>query len=656
LRALRSSPIPKFKVLALLGALSLLLTACPSPTEEPEVVETPPDDDTPPPAVGVDEPFTFNSGIFEDTTTDNFWAHFDPDLTIWNAYLLNETSCSLYGVEAPTFAVVPDTAAHDWEPAQQDGDVWFVEVEIREDAVWSDGEPVTANDFVFTFNAVRDFSMAGNWISYWHPEDPEDPEATAVVNVEAVEDKTVRIEFNNQPGLAFWPHDVGVNGAIQAEHFWDEVVEGAATADDIYNASGAGAPSCGSVVFEEREAGAFASVSRNDTWHRIGEQVRHFDDGTVEVDGTLYGGPGEGEVTAEYTIGPFFEDEVFTLYGAQDSAVLALRQGEVDYLYNPLGMERGLQDPVLDDPDLEAISNPAFGIRYMAYNFRKAPMNDKAFRQALSTVIDREFMADSVLGGVAFPLFQMMPPGNVAWYDEEQSQRQQEGYVGIDEFERLERAVGILREAGYSWQQEPAVTRDDDGEPVDIQAGSGLTMPDGQPVPDLELLTPGPGYDPLRATYGVWIERWAQELGIPLRANLTGFGVIVDAVFVDPEPDWDLYILGWSLGNPAIPTFYESFFHSRHAIPGGNNAPAFQNAEFDAAVDRFMAAATEEEAYEILWSEVEPILAEELPYTVLFDTPILEFYRRAEVIWPFTETIGGFQFQYGLKDLVRSAQ
>ena len=60
--------------------------------------------------------------------------------------------------------------------------------------------------------------------------------------------------------------------------------------------------------------------------------------------------------------------------------------------------------------------------------------------------------------------------------------------------------------------------------------------------------------------------RWAQELGIPLTASLTGFGIIVDAVFNDPEPTWDLYILGWSLGNPAMPTFYESFFHSRHLV------------------------------------------------------------------------------------------
>jgi hypothetical protein len=37
---------------------------------------------------------------------------------------------------------------------------------------------------------------------------------------------------------------------------------------------------------------------------------------------------------------------------------------------------------------------------------------------------------------------------------------------GIDEFERLERAVEILREAGYTWEQEPEVSTDEEGNPL----------------------------------------------------------------------------------------------------------------------------------------------------------------------------------------------
>ncbi len=32
--------------------------------------------------------FTYKLGVFEDITTDNFWAYMDPEASVWNAYLL----------------------------------------------------------------------------------------------------------------------------------------------------------------------------------------------------------------------------------------------------------------------------------------------------------------------------------------------------------------------------------------------------------------------------------------------------------------------------------------------------------------------------------------------------------------------------------------
>jgi peptide/nickel transport system substrate-binding protein len=416
----RGTRLVQRRALAAVGAVSLLLTACPAP-DEPEVA--PDDPDVADPAdLPADAEFVLETGIFQDITTDSVWTAYGPELSVWNAYLLGPTTCTLYTREPPTYAIAPDLAAHDWQPAeQQDDGTWAVEVQIREDASWSDDEPVTAGDFVFTFEVVREFGLGGNWLSYWHPPNPEDPGATAVTAVAAVDHKTVRIVFNNQPGLAFWPHDVGSDAIVQPEHFWSDVVEQAREAAEpeaaLMEASGAGAPSCGPVTFDELEPGAFASTVANETWWRTGEQQTHYEDGSVEIEGELFGGAGEGEVVAEHEIGPFLGRQVYTLYGAQDAAVLALRRGEVDFLYNPIGLERGLMDPLLDDPDLQVVSNPAYGIRYMAYNFRKAPTNDRAFRQALTTMIDREFMAENVLGGVAFPLFGMMPPGNAAGWE-----------------------------------------------------------------------------------------------------------------------------------------------------------------------------------------------------------------------------------------------
>ncbi|MDP8957724.1 MAG: ABC transporter substrate-binding protein, partial [Actinomycetota bacterium] len=174
----------------------------------------------------------------------------------------------------------------------------------------------------------------------------------------------------------------------------------------------------------------------------------------------------------------------------------------------------------------------------------------------------------------------------------------------------------------------------------------------------LEILAPGPAYDPLRATYSIWIESWLNDLGFPARANPTDFNAIVDAVFpTTGVPDFDMYILGWSLGNPAAPDFYDAFFHSRNILEesGGNNNMGYNSEEFDQVANQLLAAQEQEEAADLVW-EAERIIAQDLPYIVLFDTGILEFYRNESLDYPFTETLSGLQFLNAVPGLVQSAK
>lgn len=629
---------PKWRTLAAVLAAGLIAAACSDDGGDPGTDETPTDGGTATGDAGDGgngEAFTYQTGIFEEPTTDNYWAYIDPDSSVWNQYILAGTSCGLYGVQMPDVVYEADVAAEEEPPTPEDN---VVTVTLKDGLTWSDGEPLTAEDVAFTANTVRELQLGGSWLSLYPYPSEEGGDATVIESVEAQDETTVVFTFNQRPGLGVWPSNVGT-APILPKHFWESTVEEAKGSEDpattLYEASGAGSPSCGPVVFEEIEAGAFARVSANDSYHNLGETE------SFEAAG---GG--------EYEEGPHFDEEVFSLYGGQDPAVLALQQGEVDYLYNPLGMQRGLREKVVGDENLEAVSNASYGLRYLAFNFRTPPLDDKAFRQALATMIDRDFMAENVLQGVAFPLFTAMPESNPGWYNEEVAEQLKEPYVGYEDQEsRLERAVEILEEAGYTWQTKPTVEVDDEGVKT-VTNGEGLTMPDGTAVPDLELLAPGPGYDPLRSTYSVWIQQWAEQLGIPLEAKPTNFNVIVEQVFVNDPPTFDLYILGWSLGNPVFPTYYEDFF----ATDGGSNVMAFSNEEYDQAVQQFLNAESNEEAYNIVWDQLEPIIADELPYVMLFDTPILEFYRAASVSYPFTETLGGIQFSTGLKTAVNSAQ
>ena len=55
--------------------------------------------------------------------------------------------------------------------------------------------------------------------------------------------------------------------------------------------------------------------------------------------------------------------------------------------------------------------SPYLGTWYLAVNTSKKPFNDVRVRQALSMVIDREFIADEIWQGTMLPAYSFVPPG-----------------------------------------------------------------------------------------------------------------------------------------------------------------------------------------------------------------------------------------------------
>jgi ABC-type transport system substrate-binding protein len=280
--------------------------------------------------------------------------------------------------------------------------------------------------------------------------------------------------------------------------------------------------------------------------------------------------------------------------------------------------------------DIRTYTNADYGMFYLAFNMREYPQSLPEFRQAFDIFIDKEFVVNSVLAGVVFPMYSTMPPGNGFWFKDIDTP-----YVGLSRDERVQEAVSVLKEGGWSWTQEPAW--DDDLQ--DVVPGEGLIMPNGSAMPALTILGPGPAYDPIRATFNQWISEWAREMGMPVTSELTGFNTILNPVFVDS--DFDLYILGWSLGNVAFPDYFESFWHSRNdtAVSGNYNTPGLNSAEYDALVDEFMATADLGRAQELVYA-MQDLLAIERPYIPLFYKQVVDL-ARGSVIFPYTETLGG---------------
>ena len=145
-----------------------------------------------------------------------------------------------YTIAMPGIELQPSLAEGELQPATEDGDSWVGEFTFKEGLLWSDGEAITAEDFAFTWQTAVDLELQGPWQDY--------VDTDIVTAVEAVDDLTVRVTFNAQPGLAVWGPGTGVPlMPVMPEHFWGPVVEAAAETDDprttLLAESGAEAPS-----------------------------------------------------------------------------------------------------------------------------------------------------------------------------------------------------------------------------------------------------------------------------------------------------------------------------------------------------------------------------------------------------------------------------
>ena len=591
-------------------------------------------------------PKIYKLGIFEDLTTTNYWSYLGPDTTIWNSYVLAGGKPGLYSLSDQRFDWIPSAASEFPTPVVEETvggtTLWTTEVPMKKGMKWSDGNDVTAEDFIFTAHTVRDMELTGNWSSSVDTEYFD--------HADALDPYKLKIYFKQKPGLARWQFGLAFM-PILSKAFWEPVVEDAKTQGTIVEQQRAlyahvpeHAPSAGGYVFNKWENGAFAEKVKNPDYYFEGSSIKQYSNGayseskTGVFDFNAYG-DASGKTTLEFGIGPYADSSIYSIFGNQETAVLALKKGDIDYMLNPLGLQRGLQQQLKGQEGLETLENSNNGFRYLSFNMRRAPMDNKAFRQAIAILIDKEFLASTVLQGVAIPMYTTVPEGNGFWYNPDVSLIGK----GLSRPDRTEQAVKLLKDAGFTWEKEPKVSENGT---VEVE-GEGLRLPNGDPMPELELLSPSPGYDPLRSTFAIWIERWLNDVGIPVKAKLTDFNVIVEKI-ADPE-GFDIFILGWGLTN--FPDYLESFFHSRHAEGDGLNRGGYSNPEFDALAEQLLSETDLNAARDQVF-KMQEFLADDLPYVVLFTTPLLESYRSDRLTYPYTNTLGGLQSTNGMASAV----
>ncbi len=538
-----------------------------------------------PPVPKVSEAETLYIAMQDDLPNLNY---FDPQTnTVWKSNVIGWMYEGLLAY-TPDFMIYTNLAeSYELQSTPDEGDVATVVVHLRHNVTFHDGVEMTSKDVVFSYQVLYWDSLFQSSAKclYWADAkwDRWDGNGKSHIGVEAVDDYTVKFHLSEQYPLFFY---VTLGHPIIPEHIWKDHLTDAGTGDsqDMQLDYGYGK--------DTTEADA-----------TIGTGPWKFVDWIPKTYAVIE--PYEGYWGKDMTVSwagkdwPFYPKYVkrivFKIYSTLDVAILALRQGEVDYI--AWSITPGYYEALKDDPRIGFEVSTDQGFFYLAFNMRKAPMNDKPFRKAVAHCIDKDYIVDRLLHGYGIKGTVPIAITNPRYINES---------AIPPEFD-LQKAKQVLDQAGY----------------VDANGDGWRDMPDGSPI-KLSILTPPKDYDPIRADSGIMISKNLKKVGLNIESSPTDFDTIVTKAFVTVQ--FDMYILGWAVGSFPENYLYD-FFHSSQAAPAGYNAPGYSNPKVDQMLEQMMHEMDDEKRVKLI-KDIEGILVDDLPYDVLYYRKNIEAYRQ----------------------------
>ncbi len=439
---------------------------------------------------------------------------------------------------------------------------------------WSDGSAFTSQDVLFTRKLFFDFKIPRYYSKWKIIQKCEAPDAHTVV-------------FHLKKPSAIFMSRV-LTAPIVSKKEWEKRAAKALTrekplrslqAEDIRHPLGTGP-----FVLSAYQKGAYIHMEQNPHFFGLGKDV------------------------SRIRLGPHVDHLLFRIYGTSDVAILALKKGDIDYYW--WDIQPGYIQDLEEQKNVTLFFNRKSALYYLGFNLRKPPFNDKILRQALATVIDKEFILTRILQNHGMPMHSIVPSGNHFWHN---PHVRRYGH-GLTRAERIGRAVTMLKEAGYSWEVEPV---DKDGHPV---APSPIILPGGKQMARFLILTPPADYDPKRAFAGTMVQEWFRELGLPAFARPMAFNSLLDTV--KGKRKFDAFVLGYGRLN-LDPDYLRVFFYSKNDKPRGWNMSGYNNPEFDRIANEQRSMTTRElRRKKIL--RMQEIILEDLPYFPLYNPDIIE--------------------------------
>ena len=290
--------------------------------------------------------------------------------------------------------VTPRGAAS-WESADDGLSAIF---HLDENAKWHDGEPVTAEDWVFTAQLITDpefgFGLKSEFNTWAGTDDTGVEESENSVQVEAVDDYTLKMTFKSVTPVEDWLLLHNKYFYVLPQHLLGDIAPADMMSADFWNAPVGSGP----CIFESEISGSELDLASNPNYH--------------------LGAPKFGKLVMKVI--------------AATNTVTSVAAGEMDGFF---------QAPSTDD----ALAAEAMGLNVtrsaeptsiVAFLINNQNVSDKRVRQAMSYAIDKQLLIDQQLQGEGVVSSTCIIPGS-QWDS------------GITWERDIEKAKELLAEAGW---------------------------------------------------------------------------------------------------------------------------------------------------------------------------------------------------------------
>jgi oligopeptide transport system substrate-binding protein len=277
---------------------------------------------------------------------------------------------------------------------------------LRANAKWSNGDPITAEDFVYSWIRALDprtkspFAFFLDRVRGANSFRTGKSSDATTVGVRALDSKTLRVELENATPYFLIMLRTPVTFAVHratVERYGQQW-----TAPEHFVGSGA-------YRLTEWSPNVRMTLVKNE---------QYWDAASVRMDRVVF-------------------------YPIEDSSkeLEKFKAGELDMTYT---VPDDKHEELLRDLKDEYRRGPYFGTYYFQFNTQVAPFDDVKVRRALALAVDRDYLVGQVAKGGEAPAYGLVPPGVPGYVNPSAD------FQSLAQEQRLAEAADIMRELGYS--------------------------------------------------------------------------------------------------------------------------------------------------------------------------------------------------------------